>query len=82
MLSMNPTLDILRQRYGAVMTLNQLALTLSRKPEGLRMTLLNEKQEWARELNARKMYIGRRMYFPVDAVAALLVGGLPLEDVE
>ena len=59
------------------MTLEQLAATLSRKPEGLRMALLKPKEEWARELNTRKVYIGRRMYFPTEAVATLLDGVLP-----
>ncbi|WP_254212176.1 hypothetical protein [Burkholderia multivorans] len=63
--------DILKERYGAVMTLEQLAATLSRKPEGLRMALLKSKSEWARCLNAQKVYIGRRMYFPTEAVARL-----------
>ena len=49
-------------------------ITLSRKPEGLRMALLNPKEDWVRELNARKVYLGRRMYFPVEVVASLLNG--------
>jgi hypothetical protein len=79
---MNQTLGILINRYGAVMTLNQLAETLDRKPEGLRMALLAGKESWAQKLNARKIYVGRRMYFPVDAVAAMLVGMLRREDRE
>lgn len=67
--------DILKERYGAVMTLEQLATTLSRKPEGLRMALLKSKSEWARCLNAEKVYIGRRMYFPTEAVARLFDTG-------
>ncbi|WJF90210.1 hypothetical protein QS306_00515 [Paraburkholderia bonniea] len=58
------------------MTLEQLAETLSRKPEGLRMALLKPKERWARELGARKLYIGRRMYFSTETVAALLDGEL------
>ncbi|RQT53105.1 hypothetical protein DF050_14160 [Burkholderia cepacia] len=42
--------DILKDRYGAVMTLDQLAAALSRKPEGLRMALLKPKSEWARRI--------------------------------
>ncbi|KGR50638.1 hypothetical protein [Xanthomonas vasicola] len=68
--------DILKERYGAVMTLEQLATTLSRKPEGLRMALLKSKSEWARHLNAQKVYIGRRMYFPTEAVAHLFDTGI------
>ncbi|CAG9273380.1 MULTISPECIES: hypothetical protein [Burkholderia cepacia complex] len=53
------------------MTLEQLAMALSRKPEGLRMALLKPKSEWAKCLNTHKVYIGRRMYFPTEAVAHL-----------
>lgn len=78
----NQTLDILIKRYGPVLTLNQLAVTLDRKPRGLRMALLVAKQPWAQELSARKVYVGRRMYFPVDVVAGLLMGALHKEDRE
>jgi hypothetical protein len=78
--AMNQTLNILIKRYGAVMTLNQLAETLDRKPEGLRMALLAGKEPWAQKLSAQKAYVGRRMYFPVEAVAALLVAALRRED--
>lgn len=54
------------------MTLEQLASTLSRKPEGLRMALLKPTEDWARQLKAARVYVGRRMYFPTDMVAALL----------
>jgi len=70
----NSTFEILKEQYGAVMTLEQLAVTLSRKPEGLRMALLKPNEEWAKQLNARKVYVGRRMYFPTEVVAALLGG--------
>ncbi|NMG56850.1 hypothetical protein [Aromatoleum aromaticum] len=72
------TFEILKEKYGAAMTLEQLAATLSRKPEGLRMALLKPKEKWALYLNARKVYIGRRMYFPTEAVAALLDGTVPI----
>ena len=71
---MTSIFETLKDQYGAVMTLEQLATTLSRKPEGLRMALLKSTEEWAMQLNAGKVYIGRRMYFPTDAVAAVLQG--------
>lgn len=58
------------------MTLEQVAATLSRKPEGLRMALLKSNEAWTHELNNRKVYVGRRMYFPTKYVAALLDGDL------
>jgi hypothetical protein len=72
--SMETTLQFLQARYGAVMTLEQLAQTLSRKPEGLRMALLNSNEPWVISLNASKRYIGRRMYFSTELVAELLLG--------
>ena len=72
---MSVTFEILKNKYGAVMTLEQLAEILSRKPEGLRMALIR-KESWAQELNQAKRYIGRRMYFPTQAVAVLLDGEL------
>ena len=70
---MSLTFEILKEKYGAVMTLEQLAETLSRKPEGLRMALLR-KEPWAEDINRAKVYIGRRVYFPVEIVANLLNG--------
>ena len=72
---MSVTFEILKNKYGAVMTLEQLAEILSRKPEGLRMALIR-KESWAQELNQAKRYIGRRMYFPTQVVAVLLDGEL------
>ncbi|MEB0134562.1 hypothetical protein QN362_04365 [Actimicrobium sp. CCC2.4] len=60
------------------MTLEQVAAILSRKPEGLRMALLKPKELWAREMNHRKVYIGRRMYFQTKDVALLLDGDLSI----
>jgi len=67
------TFEILKSKYGAVLTLKQLAEVLSRKPEGLRQALL-KKEPWTRELNEAKRYIGNKVYFPVDVVTALLDG--------
>ncbi|BEP34638.1 hypothetical protein GmRootV59_16110 [Variovorax sp. V59] len=79
---MSSTFEILKEQYGAVMTLEQLAMTLSRKPEGLRMALLKPTEAWTRQLKARKVYIGRRMYFPVDVVASLLDGAFTSSEEE
>ncbi|WP_145877146.1 hypothetical protein [Pseudoduganella flava] len=70
---MSVTFEILKEKYGAVLTLEQLAETLSRKPEGVRMAL-SRKEPWAKDINAAKVYIGRRVYFPVESVARLLDG--------
>lgn len=71
---MNSKLEFLRSQYGVVMTLEQLAKTLSRKPGGLREALDKPREAWAVRMNAQKIYVGRRMYFPVEAVASLFDG--------
>lgn len=76
---MTSTLTFLLRRYGAVLTLDQLAETLSRKPGGLRSALQDSDKAWVKTLNARKTRIGRRVYFPSDAVAALLDGEQEVE---
>lgn len=43
------------------------------------MALLKPKSEWAHRLNSHKFYIGRRMYFPTEAVAHLLDSGFELQ---
>jgi len=67
------TFEILKEKYGVVMTLEQLADTLSRKPERLRMALLR-KEPWAEDINKTNVYIDRRVYFPVEVIANLLDG--------
>lgn len=58
------------------MTLEELAVALKRKPGGVRVVLAMRTEEWAISLNSRKIYIGRRVHFPTDAVAELLTGDL------
>ncbi|WCM90012.1 hypothetical protein [Acidovorax sp. NCPPB 3576] len=69
-------LDFLLQKYGPTMTLEELAVVLKRKPGGVRVVLAMRTEEWAISLNSRKIYIGRRVHFPTDAVAELLTGDL------
>lgn len=71
---MNSTLNYLLVRYGPVLTIVQLAETLSRKPAGLRAALQESEACWVKTLNARKTRIGRRVYFPADVIAALIDG--------
>lgn len=70
------TYRFLLDRYGPVLTVEQLAETLSRKKSGLRNALQKSEEAWVVALNARKTRIGRRMYFPAEAVADLLDGHL------
>lgn len=73
---MSETLDFLRQLYGPVMTVEQLAERLSRKPAGLRAVLgkANSGQEWIEVLRANKRTLGRRTYYPIEVVAKVLDG--------
>jgi hypothetical protein len=70
------TLDFLLQKYGPSLTLEDLAEVLKRKPSGVRSVLSRDEDDWAKEINKKKVYIGRRVYFPAEAVAELLAGSL------
>ena len=71
---MKSIIDYLQDKYGSLMTVEQLAHALSLKPSGLRGVLQKPTEPWMFELNRVKRRIGRRIYFPTDAVAALLNG--------
>lgn len=77
---MKSIIDFLQGKYGSLMTIDQLAQALSRKPSGLRGVLQKPTEPWMFELNRVKRRIGRRIYFPTDAVAALLNGDLDRQD--
>jgi hypothetical protein len=68
------TLDFLLRKYGPNLTLDDLAEVLKRKPSGVRSVLSRDEDDWAKEINRKKVYIGRRVYFPAEAVAELLAG--------
>lgn len=70
------TLDFLHRKYGPVLTLEDVAEVLSRKPQGVRMALSQRKEAWAMQVSASKVHIGRRVYFPAEIVAALIAGTL------
>lgn len=70
------TLDFLLQKYGPSLTLEDLAEVLKRKPSGIRSVLSRDEDDWAKEINKKKVYIGRRVYFPAEAIAELLAGSL------
>ena len=71
---MSLTLRFLLQKYGPTLTLDELAEALKRKPGGVRAALSMHSEAWAIELNNRKVYVGRRVHFPAEAVADLLAG--------
>ncbi len=57
--------------YGYLLTLADVAKVLKRSPDGLRVSLGRE-NEVSKKLNPAKKKIGRRVYFPVSAVAELI----------
>lgn len=76
-MSMNQTQTSLSQsmfdRYGPLLTLAQLAQMLNRSADGMRMAL-RESSAYAKQLNAAKVRIGRRIYFRTPDVAQILLG--------
>jgi len=76
-MSMNQTQTSLSQsmfdRYGPLLTLAQLAQMLNRSADGMRMAL-RESSPYAKQLNAAKVRIGRRIYFRTPDVAQILLG--------
>jgi hypothetical protein len=50
----------------------QLGEVLQRRPDGLRITLLRCQGEWAREIGAARVRIGRRVLFDTEQIARLI----------
>tara|TARA_B100002019_G_scaffold162281_1_gene139999 strand:- start:22 stop:240 length:219 start_codon:yes stop_codon:yes gene_type:complete len=67
------TEEILVERYGAYLTLEQLADMLHREPQSLR-TSLNQEANALAPLARLRRKIGRRMYFRAADVAAFMEG--------
>lgn len=62
------TEELLNERYGALLTLEDLAEVLKRTPPALRSALRAERHTLA-PLADRRLKIGRRMYFRTGDVA-------------
>lgn len=65
--------EALTGQYGPLLSMAQLAKVLDRSAEGLRVSLRND-TEWAKQLNATKMKLGRRVYFRTAEIAKFLGG--------
>lgn len=68
--------DILINKYGPFLSINQLADALDRSPEGLRITLLRD-SEVSRQFQSARSKIGRRVYFNAVSVAEIMTTDLP-----
>ena len=64
----------LRERYGLLLTVDELAELLGRTPAGLRWSLAHPADVPTAALRDCARRIGRRRYYPVRAVAAALAG--------
>ncbi|KES23867.1 hypothetical protein [Pseudomonas sp. AAC] len=63
----------LLETYGPLLTLEQLAQLLHRSPGGLRFSLTTQ-SAFARQINATKVRLGRRVYFRTCDMATIMAG--------
>ncbi|HEJ1282084.1 TPA: DNA-binding protein [Pseudomonas aeruginosa] len=61
------------ETFGPLLTLEQLAQLLHRSPGGLKFSLRSQ-SEFARQINATKIRLGRRAYFRTCDIASILSG--------
>jgi len=62
--------DILLERYGPLLTLEQLATVLDRSPSGLRWSIHN--QASMQDIKRTRVQIGKRVYFRSGEIAEIL----------
>ncbi len=65
----------LTERYGLLISQAQLAELLGRSAGGLRYSLKHPSDASTRALQACGRKIGRRIYYPADEVARIILGG-------
>lgn len=71
---MTTTATVLLEKYGLLLTYQQLAEVLCRQPEGLRISLSQGRDDWARKVNGAKVRIGRRVLFRSAQIAEVIDG--------
>jgi hypothetical protein len=62
------------ERYGLLLSQTQLAQLLGRTTGGLRYSLSYPCDHQTRALKARGRKIGRRVYYPANEVAQIIIG--------
>jgi hypothetical protein len=67
--------DQLTERFGPLLTHDQLAVLLGRTPGGLRYSLGHPADERTRALRDCGRKIGRRVYYPATEVADIIGRG-------
>jgi hypothetical protein len=69
---MSETYRTLADRWGVLLSYEALATVMDRSPDGLRLSLAQNRSPWARRINAAKVKIGRRVHFRTEQIAALI----------
>lgn len=67
------TEEVLINKYGPLMTMDEVAELLKRSPQGLRV-MLGRDNKLSNRLNESKKRIGRRIYFPTITLVGLIDG--------
>lgn len=77
------TLENLVEKYGVLLTVDNVSEILQRKPAGLRWSLSQGCNDPGLEyLRSSIVRIGRKIYFPTEALAKLIDGTAPLNHSE
>jgi len=72
------TREQLIEKYGVLLTVNNVAELLHRTPSGLRWSLSQGGTEPGLAfLRSSSVKIGRKIYFPAEALAKLIDGDIP-----
>lgn len=72
---MSTTYKTLVERWGVLLDYQALSSVMHRSPEGLRITLAQNRSAWSKQINSAKVKIGRRVLFRTEQIAALIDGG-------
>jgi hypothetical protein len=69
---MSETYKTLSEKHGVLLSYEVLGQVMDRSPDGLRLSLKENRSDWARCINAAKVRIGRRVHFRTELIAALI----------
>ena len=72
---MSETYKTLTEQWGVLLDYQALSRVMHRSPDGLRLSLAQNRSEWARRVNAAKVKIGRRVLFRTEQIAQLIDDG-------
>jgi hypothetical protein len=66
------TYKTLSDKHGVLLSVEVLAQVMDRSADGLRLSLAANRSQWAQQINAAKVRIGRRVHFRTELIAALI----------